>query len=461
MKPTLNEKFIAYLALLSGLVITVVAEYYSILGLTAIFSAAVIPVVIMGIALGIGKITATVWLKQNWDIAPWSIRIYLLSAIAVLMVITSMGIFGFLSKAHSDQTLVSGDAVAKIAVFDEKIRIERENIDAARNALTQMDSQVNERLSRSSNEQGAERAVQIRRQQQAERARLQKDIVTAQSNISRISEERAPLAAEVRKIEAEVGPIKYIAQFVYGETDQTLLEKAVTWVIIILIVVFDPLAVILLLSSQISFQNFRERNQELSEFYELNQAQRDYFKFDEPEIPSDISLNDINREGDSPGGTTAVVDAEPPTVTEPTPHHPDTHPYLREGFKYPEGWQHLPPMVYKPEEPTVPVDPSPPGWMYQDIPKEPMVSTSTYQILPELQEELDKKDDSLFVQNEEQKESNLWSKTAQTISQEDYLNISQERLEQQVGYYASLLRNKQIDPKDIPEPLLPLVKSRV
>jgi hypothetical protein len=118
-------------------------------------------------------------------------------------------------------------------------------------------------------------------------------------------------------------------------------------------------------------------------------------------------------------------------------------------------------MVYKPEEPTVPFDPSPPGWMYQDDVKVETVSSSTYKLLPELQEELDKKDDSLFVQNEEQKESNLWSKTAQAISQEDYLNISQERLDQQVGYYASLLRNKQIDPKDIPLPLLQLVKSKV
>jgi hypothetical protein len=459
MPVRLSEKFIAYLALLSGLVITVVAEYYSILGLTAIFSAAVIPVIIMGIALGIGKITATLWLKQNWDISPWSIRVYLLSAIAVLMLITSMGIFGFLSKAHSDQNLISGDAIAKIAVYDEKIRIEKENIDASRNALTQMDAQVNERLSRSSNEQGAERAVQIRKQQQAERTRIQKDILTSQSNIGRLSEERAPLAADVRKIEAEVGPIKYIAQFVYGETDQTLLEKAVTWVIIILIVVFDPLAVILLLSSQISFQNFREREKELSDFYEMNQAQRDYFRNDEPEIPSDITLDDINAEGDSPEKESDVVSTA--TVTNYTPHHLDTHPYLREGFKYPEGWQHLPPMVHKPEEPAAPFDPSPPGWMYQDNVKVETTSSSTYQILPQLQEELDKQEDSLFVQNEEQQESNLWSKTAQAISQEDYLNISQERLDQQVGYYASLLRNKQIDPKDIPLPLLQLVKSKV
>ena len=122
MPVTLNEKLIAYLTLISGLAISVVAEYYSIIGFTAIFAAAVIPVIIMGIVLGVGKIAATLWLKQNWSIAPWSVRIYLLTAIAVLMGVTSMGIFGFLSKAHSDQSLISGDAQAKIAIYDEKIK---------------------------------------------------------------------------------------------------------------------------------------------------------------------------------------------------------------------------------------------------------------------------------------------------------------------------------------------------
>jgi hypothetical protein len=174
------------------------------------------------------------------------------------MLITSMGIFGFLSKAHSDAGLVSGDVMAKIAVYDEKIKTERENIDAARKALTQMDSQVNERLSRSTDDRGAERAVQIRRQQQAERTRLQNDISKSQGAIAKLNEERAPIAAEVRKVEAEVGPIKYIANFIYGDNpDANILEKAVTWVIIIIVVVFDPLAVILLLASQYSFQWFR------------------------------------------------------------------------------------------------------------------------------------------------------------------------------------------------------------
>ena len=259
MKPTLNEKFLAWLALLSGISLSIVAEYYSILGLTAIFAAAVIPVVIMGIVLGIGKVSATLWLKQNWKDAPWSIRIYLSTAIVVLMMVTSMGSFGFLSKAHSDQNLVSGDVMAKIAVYDEKIKTERENIDANRKALKQLDESVDQVMGRSQDEKGAEKAVAIRRAQQKERGRLAQDISDSQKRITSLNEERAPIAAEVRKVEAEVGPIKYIAAFVYDNTDPSVLERAVTWVIILIIIVFDPLAVVLLLSSQISFQSFRKR----------------------------------------------------------------------------------------------------------------------------------------------------------------------------------------------------------
>ena len=259
MKATFSEKTIAYLALLSGLTLSAVAEYYSILGLTAIFAAAVIPIVIMGIALGVGKVTATVWLKQNWKSSPFSIKLYLFIAIIVLMAITSMGTFGFLSKAHSDQSLVSGDVQSKLDIYDEKIKTQRENIDTDRKALAQLDAGVDQIMSRSNDQNGADRAVSLRRSQSKERQRLLEEISNSQKTITALNEERAPIAAENRKVEAEVGPIKYIAAFIYGATDQTVLERAVTWVIILIIVVFDPLALILLLASQSSFQNFRNR----------------------------------------------------------------------------------------------------------------------------------------------------------------------------------------------------------
>jgi hypothetical protein len=179
------------------------------------------------------------------------------------MLITSMGIFGFLSKAHSDQSLVSGDVQSRIAVYDEKIKTSKDNIEANRKALKQMDEAVDQVMGRSQDEKGADKAVQLRRSQQKERARLQSEIASEQKNVTAISEERAPIAAEVRKVEAEVGPIKYIAAFIYGDNpDANILEKAVTWVIIIIVIVFDPLAVILLLASQYSFQWFRRQEEE-------------------------------------------------------------------------------------------------------------------------------------------------------------------------------------------------------
>jgi len=261
-----SDKFIAWSALLSGLTVSAVAIWYSVAGLVAIFSAAVIPIIVMGVALEISKLAGTVWLKQNWTRAPYFIRAYLLAAIAILMLITSMGIFGFLSKAHSDQSLVSGDVQSRIAIYDEKIRTAKDNIDANRKALRQMDEAVDQVMGRSSDEKGADKAVAIRRAQQKERIRLQSEIASEQKTIATLSQERAPIAAEVRKVEAEVGPIKYIANFIYGDNpDANVLEKAVTWVIIIIVVVFDPLAVILLLASQYSFQWFRKQEEETTE----------------------------------------------------------------------------------------------------------------------------------------------------------------------------------------------------
>jgi hypothetical protein len=234
-----------------ALTISAIAAFYSIAGLTAIFSTAVLPIIIMGAALEIGKITAAMWLKLNWSRAKWTYKIYLVPAVAVLMLLTSMGIFGFLSKAHSDQTLITGNSAAQLSIVDEKIKIQRDNLQTARAALAQLDAQVNERLSRGNSEQGVERAATLRRQQQAERARLLKDIENAQTVIQKLNEERAPMAANLRKVESEVGPIKYIAALVYGPNpDADLLEKAVSWMIIVIVAVFDPLALVLILAAQ-------------------------------------------------------------------------------------------------------------------------------------------------------------------------------------------------------------------
>ena len=246
--------YLAIISLITGLAISAVAIYYSVVGLTAIFAAAAIPIMVMGVALEVAKLVATVWLKQNWKIAPSLIKTYLIVAVGILMFITSMGIFGFLSKAHMDQSLVSGDVQSKIAIYDQKIQTARENIETNRKALKQMDEAVDQVMGRSTDEKGADKAVQIRRSQAKERTRLQNEIAQEQKLIAQLNDEAAPIRAEVRKVEAEVGPIKYIAAFVYGDNpDANILERAVTWVIVIIVFVFDPLAVVLLLAAQYSF----------------------------------------------------------------------------------------------------------------------------------------------------------------------------------------------------------------
>lgn len=240
---------------LTGLTLSAVAIYYSVIGLTAVFAAAFWPIVVMGATLEVAKLVAASWLKMYWERIPRMMKIYMTTAVVVLMLITSMGIFGFLSKAHLDQNLVSGDVVDRVAIIDEKIKTERDNIEASRKALKQMDEAVDQTMARSDSERGAERAVQIRRQQQPERTRLQNDITKAQSNISKLNEERAPIAKDLRKVEAEVGPIKYIAKLIYGDNpDANILEKAVTWVIMIIVFVFDPLAVLMLLGAQMTYK---------------------------------------------------------------------------------------------------------------------------------------------------------------------------------------------------------------
>jgi hypothetical protein len=270
---------LAFLTLITGLAISAVAIYYSVIGLAAIFSAAVIPIIVMGAILELSKLVAAWWLKANWHRAPILLKSYMLVAVIVLMLITSMGIFGFLSKAHTDQAIVTGDVQAQVYLIDEQIKVERENIANAQSLIKQLDDavvginasgvdrEIKLRDGTTRVQSSAERALQVRRSQANDRANLTKQIEEAQQKILALQEKKAPIAANMREVEAKVGPIKYIAQMIYGDNpDENLLEKAVTWVIITIVFVFDPLAVLLLLASQMSFQWARqekERNDEL------------------------------------------------------------------------------------------------------------------------------------------------------------------------------------------------------
>ena len=245
--------FLGLITLLTALTISGIAAFYSIVGLTAIFAGTFWPIVIMGGALEMGKVVTALWLHYNWEEASYKLKAYLVPAVVILMLITSMGIFGFLSKSHLDQGVPTGDIQAQVLLFDEKIQTQRENIDSARKAITQLNGAVDQLLSRSTDENGASKAAALRRSQARERALLQKDIDAAQKKITALQEERAPIASTMRKVEAEVGPIKYIAALIYGETaTQNMLESAVRWVIIIIVMVFDPLAIVLILAATTS-----------------------------------------------------------------------------------------------------------------------------------------------------------------------------------------------------------------
>ena len=231
-----------------ALTISAVAAFYSIVGLTALFASATTSIIIMGASLEIGKIISTVWLHKYWDRASLKFKLYLVPAIIILMLVTSMGIFGYLSASHLDQGLPSGDIMAQVQLLDDKIKTELYNIEANKKTLQQLDSQVDQLLSRTDSERGATHAVKIRSQQVDERRLLQESVAQSQKTVAQLQNERLPIAMQVRKVEAEIGPVKYIAALMYGDNpDSNTLEHAVRWVIILLIIVFDPLAIVLIL----------------------------------------------------------------------------------------------------------------------------------------------------------------------------------------------------------------------
>ena len=246
--------FFGILTLIVGLAISGVAAWYSIVGLMAIFAAAKIPIAIMGAVLEVGKLLTASWLYQFWDKTNTLLKSYFTIAVVVLMFITSMGIFGFLSKAHMDQTLTVGDNSLLIERIDRKIDREKVKITDAETVVAQLDKTV-QVLIDYDRIRGESGAIAVRESQNEERATLSNIIDQAYSKIDTLSVEKLELDKEQLELEAEVGPIKYIAAFIYGdELDKTLLERAVRWIIITIIFVFDPLAVLLIVAANMTLK---------------------------------------------------------------------------------------------------------------------------------------------------------------------------------------------------------------
>jgi len=241
-----------FLTFLTALALSGVAAYYSVIGLAAIFPGSFWPIVIMGSVLEGAKLVTVSWLYRNWKVAHLGMKVYLTAASVILMLITSMGIFGYLSKAHLEHSADTAPLAMKVQLLDEKIRVAKENISEDRKALKQMDEAVDQVMGRSTDEKGADKAIAVRKQQAKERTRLLSDIETQQKTITEYSTERSPLYVELSKAESDFGPLKYVAELIYGSGEADIIDKAVRLVIMLIMVVFDPLAVLLLIAANIS-----------------------------------------------------------------------------------------------------------------------------------------------------------------------------------------------------------------
>lgn len=215
------------LTLLSALLLSGIAAYYSIIGLAAIFTGAFWPIVFMGSVLEMSKLVTASWLYRNWKTCPLLLKSYLTTAVVILMVITSMGIFGFLSKAHIDSTLEAGANSVEIRTLKQQEKIANERLEYL--------------LKRAGNPETASASVDRQIQQ-------------TQKELADINKRKLPLLKEENKLVAEVGPIKYIGDMVYGVDDANAIDKAVRLVIMLIMVVFDPLAVLLLIAANMSMQ---------------------------------------------------------------------------------------------------------------------------------------------------------------------------------------------------------------
>jgi hypothetical protein len=309
----------ATLLLIVSISLSGIAAWYSIQGLTAIFAAAVIPIMIMGGSLEFAKVLTTVWLHRYWRRAEWKIKTYLTIGVIGLALLTSMGVFGFLSKAHSDQALVGADVQAKISVYDTKIQTAQTTISGDRKALQQMDAAVDQVMSRSTDVRGAERSAAIHKSQAKERARLNKEIEDNQTQVGALNEQSAPIRAQIRKVEADVGPIKYIAALIYGDNPSAdLLERAVRWVIILIVFVFDPLALTLVIAATTTYE-WMEQDAKAEKI--LADAAEKTSIVTEPETQQEEQEDDTSTEPDNidlDGEVREDIYEEHPPVTDET-----------------------------------------------------------------------------------------------------------------------------------------------
>ena len=251
--------FLTLVTFISAISISLIAAGYSILGLATLFAGAYVPIIAMGSALEVGKLVAASWLYHNWRRnIPKSLKAYLFTSIIVLIFITSVGIFGFLSKAHLDQVKPTAGNTEQIALIDKKIRQEEKIIERAEKTLAQLDKALDVYIDK----EYVSRGLKERNKQKEERDLLNKSIDEAMEKIADLNNSKSSINIEQLKLEADVGPLKYVAELIYGDNAKDHFDSAVRIIILILIFVFDPLAVLLLIAANISLNQWRDKRDE-------------------------------------------------------------------------------------------------------------------------------------------------------------------------------------------------------
>ena len=241
------------LTLLVALAISAVAAYYSIVGLMAIFAGATTAIAIMGIVLEIGKLICASWTFQNWKTSPLSLRTYFISAIVVLMLITSLGIFGFLSRAHITQSSPTALISERIERIDLKVDQRKTQINRYQGRLDTLDQALQRYIELGAISKGLSKIGAM----DNETNLLKTKIEGLENEIDDLSDEKYGLKTELNLAEVEVGPIRYVASMLYDDVSESQLEEAVRWIIVLLIFVFDPLAVVLVIAANISLRDYR------------------------------------------------------------------------------------------------------------------------------------------------------------------------------------------------------------
>ena len=271
--------FLTLLTFITAISISAIAAGYSIIGLATLFAGAAVPIIAMGTALEIGKLVAATWLYHNWrsNISKL-LKTYLFTAIIILIFITSMGIFGFLSKAHLDQVRPTGNNAVQIALIDKQIDQQELIIERAENTLNRLDKALDVYIAK----EYVSRGLKERKKQKEERDFLNTEIKNAMDEIAKLTNAKSDIDIAQLKIEADVGPLKYVAELIYGENAKDNFDSAVRIIILVLIFVFDPLAVLLLIAANISLKQWRDKRNEKKKIEDeeakANKRQKDWQK---------------------------------------------------------------------------------------------------------------------------------------------------------------------------------------